>query len=180
MKWPEIVDGTVDDRRMDWVYGKHPDCEALIMFCIIRYRPEAGSVTMDHDELDVKAMSECGDYMDEQTAMEIASNSSKFSEVLVDVFQAVGGLDWGHYCMGLVMVRNSFLELQMQLNETDEDKRAAVMLKKLELHSKLKPHINELMAFEQKFFGETKAAPREAVYQKYLKLPAGMEARSNG
>lgn len=181
MKWPtdykDIRDvKAVADVIDKWTGNNVIDVAKIVDWCVRRYRPspDMTSMNIDHEEADLKAALEAGILPGSNEMALIQTGDELLSDLCADVFMSLGGGEWAHFCAGLVVMRNGYSEATTPIKDTDEDKRAAVMLKKVELHTKLKPLMLYLKEYSDNAFKEP-TGPVKSGFRKFMKAAPGTE-----
>lgn len=186
MKWPAKDEDISKIKPLAVVLEKYEplekeiDVKKMAQWCIARYRPDPAmmSLNVNMSDADAKAMAECGIEAGSKEELAITSDVKFVAEITADLLMALGGGEWAHYCAGLITLRNGYAEAMSVMCETDEDKRAAVMLKKVELLGKIRPLMVSLDEYAGKHFnGKDTPVQRGGIHQ-FIKAAPGTEKNS--
>lgn len=186
MKWPTKGEDITKIKPLAVVLEKYAPLEKEINvkkiaeWCIARYKPDPAMVSLNSnmDDADAKAMAECGIEAGSREELAITGDTSFVANMTSDLLMALGGGEWAHYCAGLVTLRNAYTEAMSAMSETDEDKRAAVMLKKVELLTKVRPLMVSLDEYATKHFNGKDAPVQKGGIHQFIKAAPGTEKNS--
>lgn len=118
----------------------NPDMSAkAVRWAFYRYSPE---ITLVGDDPDLAAAKSAGLSSDQSFMAFIYSDNGVMvnpllREVALDVMQAMGGSEFRRWLVGREHLKNCYSEVLAVMSETDEDKRAVVLLKRNELFDKV-------------------------------------------
>jgi len=186
MKWPTKTEDISKLKPLEGVFEKYEhlgnevNVRKIVEWCIARYRPDPAmmSLNIGMSDADEKAMAECG--IDDKSVEWVAINGSTklVTDITADILMALGGGEWAHYCAGLVTLRNGYAEAVSAILEVDEDKRAAVMLKKVELLAKMRPLMVSLDEYAAKHFNGKDTPTLKGGIHQFIKAAPGTEKNS--
>jgi len=186
MKWPTKTEDISKLKPLAGVFEKYEhlgnevNVRKIVEWCIARYRPDPAmmSLNIGMRDADEKAMAECG--IDDKSVEWVAINGSTklVTDITADILMALGGGEWAHYCAGLVTLRNGYAEAVSAILEVDEDKRAAVMLKKVELLAKMRPLMVSLDEYAAKHFNGKDTPTLKGGIHQFIKAAPGTEKNS--
>jgi len=186
MKWPTKTEDISKLKPLVGVFEKYEhlgnevNVRKIVEWCIARYRPDPAmmSLNIGMRDADEKAMTECG--IDDKSVEWVAINGSTklVTDITADILMALGGGEWAHYCAGLVTLRNGYAEAVSAILEVDEDKRAAVMLKKVELLAKMRPLMVSLDEYTAKHFNGKDTPTLKGGIHQFIKAAPGTEKNS--
>ncbi len=183
MRWPESGYDIRSDNRMarllDTLGSDFYDIEAIARFCVERFSPHIIRPGDDKERNDRTAAERAG-ILEGSTEWGKVCGSNGYDEdvisVMLHILDALGGPDWTNYCVGVCLLHTAHKEVMAPLKDTDEDKRAAVTLKKVELYGKVKATIDDLRRQgEQLCVDEDMlvAASQRTGNMKHIKRPPG-------
>ena len=169
MNWPEIIDA-VNKPWFKPLAESLPDefsepvkCTA-VLWCLKRFDPVGISAGKTNEDLDLEAAAYAGIHEGSDLYDCIFPNYSSFMAALIlDVLDLFGGSKYKRWQSGKMFTKMAYTEVVTGMVETDEDKRAMVMLKKADVFKSLKEVEKELDELSEHIFGTSDSAQLAAL-----------------